>query len=111
MAPRLAPVWDVVLWIQFATLLRYALGWLRGRPALAVLFGAVGGPVAFVAGERLGAVAFHPSPGFSLIALAVVWAMVLFLLTRLAGGRDSPPGRYRGLFRGGRGKKELVRSM
>ena len=46
--PWLAPPWPIPLWLQFATLLRFSLRWLDRRPALAVLVGLVGGPMAFL---------------------------------------------------------------
>jgi hypothetical protein len=51
------------MWIAFATTLNVSMRWLRGRPELALLFGAVGGPLAFYAGERLGAVTVHRPAG------------------------------------------------
>jgi hypothetical protein len=63
----LAPYWIVVLWAQFATTLNLSLAWLKGRPLVAVAFGALGAPLAYYAGFRLGAL---DSPDLSL-ALAV----------------------------------------
>jgi hypothetical protein len=88
-APLLAPVWMVALWALFATTLNVSLRWLREWPALGVLFGAVGGPVAYYAGERLGALKFvDPLPG--LAAVAVGWALatpLLFAFARRLGAR------------------------
>ncbi len=82
-APLLAPVWMVALWALFATTLNVSLRWLRDWPALGVLFGALGGPVAYYAGERLGALRFaDPLPG--LAAVAVGWALATPLLVALA---------------------------
>lgn len=83
-APLLAPVWMVALWALFATTLNVSLRWLREWPVLGMLFGAVGGPVAYYAGERLGALQFTaPLPG--LAAVAAGWALatpILFTLAR-----------------------------
>ena len=79
----LAPVWMVVLWALFATTLNVSLRWLREWPALGVLFGAVGGPVAYYAGERLGALSFTDSM-LGLTAVAVGWALATPLLLALA---------------------------
>jgi len=79
----LAPVWMVVLWALFATTLNVSLRWLRQWPALGALFGAVGGPVAYYAGEKLGALQFaDPVPG--LAAVAAGWALATPLLFALA---------------------------
>lgn len=95
-AAWLAPVWIGVMWMLFSTTLRYTFHWLAGRYLLAAAFGLIGGPAAFYAGERLGAVAFHPTPGLSLTVLALVWAALFPLLTAIAatiGGTEG--GRYR----------------
>ena len=73
----IAPFWITVMWMQFATLFHYALGWLAGRYALAAALGLVGGPAAFLSGERLGGVIFPYGHAYSLTVLAVVWAAVL----------------------------------
>lgn len=82
-APLLAPVWMVALWALFATTLNVSLRWLREWPALGVLFGAVGGPVAYYAGERLGALQFA-DPLLGLTAVAVGWALATPLLVAFA---------------------------
>ncbi|RMF75480.1 MAG: DUF2878 domain-containing protein [Acidobacteria bacterium] len=93
----LAPVWIVALWIQLATLLRFGLAVMVGRPGLAALLGAAGGPLAFMIGERLGAVRFAEPAWIALLALGVLWAIALALLSaaaaRLLG--PAPPARYR----------------
>lgn len=82
-APLLAPVWMVALWALFATTLNVSLRWLREWPALGVLFGAVGGPAAYYAGEQLGALQFA-DPLLGLTAVAVGWALATPLLFALA---------------------------
>ena len=68
--PMLAPYWIVTLWIAFATTLNVSLGWLRGRSALALFFGATGGPLSFLAGAKLGAATFINQPAALAIKLA-----------------------------------------
>jgi len=82
-APGLAPYWIVAMWALFATSLNLSMAWLKGRPWLAALFGAVGGPLAYLAGERLGGVQM-PDPVLALSAQALGWAVLLPMLTRLA---------------------------
>lgn len=84
------PLWVFVIWAQFATLFHFALAWLQGRLFLAALFGAIGGPLAYYTGGRLGAASFPPDLLPSLIVLAVCWAIVTPLLVHLAG-RFAPP--------------------
>jgi hypothetical protein len=60
------------------------------------VFGAVGGPLAFIAGEKLGGVAFN-DPVAALLALSVGWALMTPLLLavarRLDGWRPGVGGR------------------
>jgi hypothetical protein len=82
-APGLAPHWILAMWALFATTLNLSLGWLRGRPALAALLGAVGGPLAYFAGYRLGAIE-APEIGLALLAQGAGWAALMPLLAALA---------------------------
>ena len=61
--------------------------WMRGRWALAALMGAVGGPLSYLAGSRLGAMSFE-EPVSALLALAVIWAVAMPLLMLLSTRLD-----------------------
>ena len=78
-----APYWIVAMWLLFATLLNKSLRWMHSRLAMAAAFGAVGGPLAFYAGHRLGAVEFS-NFGLAMFALAVGWGTLMPLLVLLA---------------------------
>jgi hypothetical protein len=83
-----APPWILAMWVLFATTLREPLRWLHGRPALAAMFGGVGGPLSYAGAERLGACQLvQPLP--ALAALAVGWAVITPLLVELARRLDS----------------------
>jgi hypothetical protein len=71
------------LWLNFAATLNQSLGWLHGRPLLAALFGAAGGPLAYYGGARLGATEALPGAG-GLLLLAVGWGVMTPLLLKLA---------------------------
>jgi hypothetical protein len=58
--------------------------WLAGRPALAALLGAVGGPLSFAAGARMGAVGVGPTPALTWGVLALEYALATPLLLLLA---------------------------
>jgi len=84
--PAGAPLWILALWVAFALTLNHSLRWLRGRLALAVLVGAAGGPLAYLAAARLcGAVSFASPAWRPLAGLALGWGVALGLLA--AGGR------------------------
>ncbi len=89
-----APVWAMTLWAQFGMALRGCLGWLRKSPVLASLFGALGGPLAFLGGERLGAVMWGPARLETAAWLAASWALVVPALSALARrwGQQAPEG-------------------
>lgn len=72
----LCPLWMSVMWMQFATLLRFSVGWLAGRYLLGAALGTLGGPIAYASGVRLGAASFGVATPTALLALAAVWAVV-----------------------------------
>jgi hypothetical protein len=78
-----APVWLVAMWALFATTINHSMAWLRSRWVLASLMGAVFGPLAFIAGENLGAVQFIDRH-LALLALALGWALLMPLLLWIA---------------------------
>ncbi len=80
------PPWIVSLWLGFAMLPRFSLGWLAGRPVLAALFGVIGGPLSYFAGSRFGAVAVAEEPLLTWGALAVEYAILMPIMLRLAPG-------------------------
>ncbi len=77
LAPGLGPLWIVALWMSFATSLNVSLPWLRGRPAVAALMGAVCGPLSYLAGARFGAIFFPASETLALTLLAALWSLAL----------------------------------
>jgi hypothetical protein len=78
-----APYWIGVLWALFAATLNQSLRWLRRRPLLGLVFGAVAGPLSFWAGQRLGAASFPDTPR-ALAVLSVGWAVLMPALAHLA---------------------------
>ena len=90
----LAPYWIITMWMLFATTLNVSMRWLRGKPKLAALFGAYGGPVAYLGGEALGGIVLTNQVA-ALTALAIGWAMMMPLLMWLSENLDGMPGRRR----------------
>ncbi len=77
--PPFSSLWMVMLWVNLATTMNVSMGWLRQRYALAAVFGAVGGPMAYYSGARLGAMTRLPDPG-GLLWIGIAWAVALPLL-------------------------------
>ena len=51
----IAPYWIVAMWVLFATTLNVGMRWLHKSPVIAAIAGAIGGPMAFLAGSAAGA--------------------------------------------------------
>ncbi len=71
------PLWLIVLWFGFAATLRHSMKYLSGKRWLAAVFGGIGGPLSYMAGERFDAVAFGFSTPVVLIVLCIIWALLL----------------------------------
>lgn len=78
-----APYWIVAMWMLFATTLNVSLRWLRGNHTLAVLFGFLGGPIAYFTGEKLGGIVLVDFTA-AMLALGFGWGVMMPLLTMLA---------------------------
>jgi hypothetical protein len=78
-----SPPWMICLWVNFAATLNVSMAWLRGRYLLATLFGAVGGPLAYYSGAKLGATEALPTTT-GMLLLALGWGLMTPLLIRLA---------------------------
>lgn len=72
-------LWMVVLWTAFAATLRHSLNWARQRYLLGMLAGAVFGPLAYRAGDLIGAITLAPGP-LGLFAIAIEWLIAAPLL-------------------------------
>lgn len=87
LSPRTAPYWMVALWGLLAISLNVTLRWLKNRWWLAVVLGAVSGPLSFASGTRLGAAHFIETTP-ALVTLACVWAAALPALMWLSNRFD-----------------------
>lgn len=85
----LAPAWIVALWIAFGATLPSIISKLGAhRLRVAAGLGAVAGPLAYLAGARLGALHLVGSPTRSLVVLSVIWAAVMAGLVALDARAD-----------------------
>jgi hypothetical protein len=79
-----APIWILALWACFAMTLTQSLRYLSGRPWLALIFGAIGAPMAYLSAARgWHALAFEAPMWRGLTWLACGWAVALWLLATL----------------------------
>jgi hypothetical protein len=77
-----APYWMLSLWIAFATTLNHSLRWLMSRPAAAGLAGLIGGPLAYLAGAKLGALTLV-TPATTLPIIALLWTAAMRVLSMI----------------------------
>ena len=83
----LVPVWILALWAGFVTALNVSLRWMQGKWLVAIVFGAVGGPLAYMGAAKLGAVTLNTYPQ-SYLALSIGWAILTPVLLILAKRYD-----------------------
>ncbi len=79
----IVPAWILALWAVFVTVLNVSLRWMRGKWLVAILFGAIGGPLAYMGAQKLGAVTLNTVP-MSYIALSVGWGILTPLLLKIS---------------------------
>lgn len=72
--------WMVALWVLQAAVLGGAMSWLRDRFLLAAALGAAGGPLAYLAGERMGAAVLGPTRPAAMVAIAALWTVAMPML-------------------------------
>ncbi len=84
------PYWLMVIWLILATLPNHSLKWLKHRLLLSAVLGAVGGPLAYWGGVRLGAADFNWPLGSSILLLSIIWGILwplIMLLSRTTDGK------------------------
>ena len=87
-----ATIWLMALWANFALIVDVPLRWLQRHLAVAGVFGGVFGPLAYLGGQRLGAIHISEPATRNVAVLAVAWAfglVLLMLLARLVPGYRS----------------------
>jgi hypothetical protein len=94
----MSPPWLLAMWAQFATTFRFSMHGVMTHPWRATAFGVIGGPIAFLAGERLGAVTLAQPLLPALLRLAVAWGLALYVCARVT--RASTPAESRARYRG-----------
>lgn len=81
--PPVAPWWILCLWVNFMLTLNHSLNWLLERRWLAALLAAVGSPMSYYAGQKLGALNWL-QPEMLIAVSAITWAIAVPLLLMLA---------------------------
>ena len=81
-----APVWILALWMTFSLTFTISLAYLQKKLWVAVLFGAIGGPLAYLSASRgFHVVTFTDPDWHGLFFLGLGWAIATPVLAWLAG--------------------------
>ena len=76
-----------MLWALFASTMNISLNWLHDRKVLAMLIGAVAGPLSYWSGARLGALQLS-NPSAAIIYLSIGWAAIVPVLLKIAASKN-----------------------
>jgi hypothetical protein len=88
-------LWMAAMWVNLAIALLGSLAGVLGRWVIAAVFGLIGGPLSYWAGERLGAVTLGEPLWRSLSIVGVEWLIAMPLLVLLVLGRaDGAPRKH-----------------
>ena len=78
------PGWMAALWLAFATLFLHGFQWLRHRPLLAAVAGAVLGPINYYAGSQLHGVKLGMTLTSFFLCYGILWAIMMPLFNSIA---------------------------
>lgn len=79
-----APAWIIAIWVAFAMTLQHSLQWVLSRPALAVAFGVIGGPLAYWSASRGFDAVVFTQPVQATATLAIGWGIAMGMLAAIA---------------------------
>ncbi len=87
-----SPLWMVMLWLGFGATVRTALRFLFARPVIAIVSGAIVGPLSYRGGETLAAVWIEKSMTTTVL-IGAQWVGAMVMLSVLLKWTDSWPER------------------
>lgn len=90
LGPGLCAPWILTLWLLFAATFRHSFRWILGRRIAPILLGAVTAPISYAGGARFGAVTMGEPFERSVLIIALVWAVAMFLAVKYADRVLSP---------------------
>ncbi len=74
----IAPIWILLLWVTLALTFNHSLSWLQKKTGFAIVFGSIGAPLSYFAGNRLEAIHYPQGSLLISILLSVSWAAVCY---------------------------------
>ena len=79
---NIVPIWILLLWMTLALTFNHSLAWLKNNPWFPIIFGCIGAPLSYFAGNRLEAISYPQGPLFISISLSISWAAVCYFFAR-----------------------------
>lgn len=79
-----APLWIIALWITLGLTLNHSLAWMRRYLWASVALGALGSPLSYYAGSRLGAAELPEDLTAPMLAFGLSWAVLIPALVYLS---------------------------
>ena len=80
----MAPMWITSMWVGFSTTINYSLQRLNSKKYIGFILGAIFGPIAYLAGERYGAIVLMQPKIYALLILSVAWGGIIPLLFKIS---------------------------
>ncbi|MGH8109601.1 MAG: DUF2878 domain-containing protein [Arenimonas sp.] len=88
---RVAPLWIIALWLSFSFTLNHSLAFLRKNYAFAMLFGLVGGPLAYWCADRLfNVIEYGADVGLVMAGLGICWSLLIPAIFYIDGRISMP---------------------
>lgn len=97
-SPPWPPLWLLAIWAAFGLTQHHSFALAQRHLAVTAAVGALGGPLAYLAAARLGAVVLPAPPWHGTAALALAWGIALPLLAAAARCQRPAPCRPGGVF-------------
>lgn len=80
----IAPFWIILLWIGFALTVNHSMMWLKNKWYLPIAMGMIGAPIAYLAGQKFGALTFTASTPVVALSLGAAWAIALTMMIKVS---------------------------
>ena len=84
---KIAPLWILSMWGGFVVTLLYTLNSIKNHYIISGLIGAIGGPLSYNAGVKIGSIIINGSLAY--IILAIIWGLIVPFLFYLINKLES----------------------
>ena len=88
-------IWLLMLWVNFSLALNESLKWLQKHLFVSAITGSIFGPLAYLAGSRLGAVQITPPVFTGLLQIGAAWFIAMPLMSLVAKSLYQRHARFR----------------